>query len=263
LRLRPQTSDDLLTVIGVGPGRRENDEAMVEDHKIQRSSLAQQVVDRIRALIADGTYPIGERLPPEGPLGEALGVGRSTLREAMRVLASRSIVDVRHGDGTFVAAGALREPFEERLGRANLYDLYEARLALELPLAELAAARRSARDVAAMRKALRRRAAAAKAGDVAVYGDADFEFHLAVARSAKNVALFDIYAAFVDVAKPALNAIIDAEYIQNERDTLHDALCDAIDEGDVAKVRRLVRSHLQGSREGMEAHRARRTRRQE
>ncbi|HTV91517.1 MAG TPA: FadR/GntR family transcriptional regulator [Verrucomicrobiae bacterium] len=228
---------------------------MPSELRVQRNSLAQQVVDRVRALIADGTYPIGERLPAEGPLGEAFGVGRSTLREAMRVLASRGIVDVRHGDGTFIAAGALHEPFEERLGRAGLRDLYEARLVLELPLAELAAQRRTSRDVATMRKALKTRAAAAKRGDVDAYGNADFDFHLAVARAAKNAALFDMYAAFVDVAKPALGTMIDARYIQNERDTLHDALCDAIAAGDRSKARRLVRSHLQGSHENMESNR--------
>lgn len=228
---------------------------MPAELRVQRNSLAQQVVDRVRGLIADGTYPIGERLPPEGPLSDAFGVGRSTLREAMRVLASRGIVDVRHGDGTFVAQSALHEPFEERLGRAKLSDLYEARLVLELPLAELAAARRTSRDVAAMRKALKVRAAAAKRGAVDAYGDADFDFHLAIARAAKNAALFDIYASFVDVAKPALGAMIDARYIQDEHDTLHEALCDAIDAGDVPKVRKVVRSHLLGSRDSMEAYR--------
>jgi DNA-binding FadR family transcriptional regulator len=240
---------------GVRRRRRENAILMPGEIRVQRNSLAQQVVDRIRTLVADGTYPIGKRLPPEGPLGEALGVGRSTLREAMRVLASRGIVDVRHGEGTFVAANALREPFEERLGRANLRDLYEARMVLELPLAELAAARRSSRDVAAMRRALKARALAAENGDVDGYGDADFDFHLCVARAAKNAALFDMYASFVDVAKPALNAMMDAAYIRNERDTLHDALCDAIAARDVAKVRKLVRSHLQGSRDSMEMYR--------
>lgn len=230
---------------------------MPDPSKIHRNSLAQQVVDRIRELIADGTYPVGTRLPPEASLSESLGVGRSTLREAMRVLSSRGIVDVRHGEGTFIAPGALREPFEERLGRAELRDLYEARLVLELPLAELAAKRRTPRDLAAMGKALKRRSAAAKRGDVLEYGDADFDFHLAVARAARNSALYDIYASFVEVAKPVLNAAIDARYIRNEHDTLHDALCDAITDADVVKVRKLVRSHLRGSREGVESHRSR------
>ncbi|HEV7179203.1 MAG TPA: GntR family transcriptional regulator, partial [Candidatus Baltobacteraceae bacterium] len=120
-------------------------------------------MDRVRALIAAGTYGIGDRLPPETELCALFDVGRSTLREAMRVLASRGIVDVRHGEGTFVGARALRETFEERLERAQLADLFEARLALESPLAELAAARRSAPDLASMRKCLRERARAATA----------------------------------------------------------------------------------------------------
>jgi GntR family transcriptional regulator, transcriptional repressor for pyruvate dehydrogenase complex len=227
--------------------------AMRSNLGIRRSDLTQQVVERVRELIADGTYAIGERLPPEGPLSLELGVGRSTLREAMRILSSRGIVDVRHGHGTFVAKGALRETFEERLVRAALRDLYEARLVLELPLAELAAVRRNQRDVAAMRKALKQRERAAKDGDVAAYGEADFAFHLAVAEAAKNPALFDVYASFVDVVKPMLAATIDSEYLRNENDTLHLALCDAIAEGDLSKVRRLVRSHLRGSRTSVEA----------
>lgn len=219
----------------------------------KRNGLAQQVVDRIRTLVADGTYAVGARLPSEVALCEELGVGRSTLREAMRILSSRGVVDVRHGDGTFVAEGALRETLEERLSRAALRDIYEARLLLELPLAELAAVRRSARDIAAMRKALKQRGIAAQAGDLRAYSDADFAFHLAVARAAKNTALSDLYSSFVEVVKPMLLSASDAEYIKHEHDTLHDALCDAIAEGQVAKVRRLVRSHLQGSRADMEA----------
>jgi DNA-binding FadR family transcriptional regulator len=107
-----------------------------------------------------------------------------------------------------------------------------------------------------MRRALRDRAAAAKNGDVAAYGDADFNFHLAVARAAKNTALFDMYASFVDVAKPAVNAMIDSRYIRNERDTLHDALCDAIAGGEISNVRKLVRSHLKTSRDSVGAYRA-------
>ncbi len=230
------------------------DEAMfMPARRVKRDSLAQQVADRIRALVVNGTYAVGGRLPPEGALSETFGVGRSTVREAMRVLSSTGVVNVRHGEGTFVAEGALRESFEERLGRAALNDLYEARLVLEVPLAELAAARRSARDVAAMRKALKLRAAAAKLGDVAAYGDADFDFHLAIARAAKNTALYDIYASLVEIAKPAVNAAIDARYIRDEDDTLHDALCSAIARGEISKVRRLAKSHLQGSREGIEA----------
>jgi DNA-binding FadR family transcriptional regulator len=218
---------------------------------IQRGDLAAQVIERIGSLLAEGAYRVGDRLPPEGELCTMFGVGRSTIREAMRVLANRGVVNVRRGEGTFVSALAPRESFEERLGRAALADIYEARLFLELPLAELAAQRRSMRDVAGMRAWLKKRDSAARAGDVARYGEADFGFHLAVAKAAKNAALFGVYESFVQAVCPLFDRSITPEYLQTENDELHDALCDAIERGDVAETRRVVRAHLKRSLKGI------------
>ena len=220
---------------------------------VRRGGLADQVIENLRTLIAGGTYRVGDRLPPEADLCTLFGVGRSTLREAMRVLANRGMVDVRHGGGTFVAAMEPRESFEERIGRAVLEEIYEARLLLELPLAELAAQRRDARDIAAMRTALRKRARAIRAGDVAQYNDADFAFHRAVAKASKNAALRGIYDAFVQVIAPQFAASMSADYIIAENDRLHDELCDAIAMRDVKAVRRIVTTHLRGSLEGISA----------
>jgi len=221
--------------------------ATMHQSAIKRDDLAAQVIERVRSLVADGTYRIGDRLPPEAQLCTMFGVGRSTIREAMRVLSYRGLVNIRHGEGTFVASNALRETFEERLGRAALADIYEARLFLELPLAELAAQRRSTRDISAMRASLKRREAAIRAGDVARYGDADFGFHLAVAKAAKNGALLGIYESFVQAARPLLDTAITPAYLRRENDELHGALCNAIERGDVAETRRLVRAHLKRS----------------
>jgi GntR family transcriptional regulator, transcriptional repressor for pyruvate dehydrogenase complex len=214
---------------------------------LKRNGLVDQVIDRVRGLVADRTYRVGDRLPAEADLCTLFGVGRSTIREAMRVLANRGLIDIRHGEGTFVAARSMRESLEERLGRAALADIYEARLYLELPLAELAAQRRSTRDIAAMRKSLKARSQAIRAGDVGRYGEADFEFHLAVARAAKNTALFELYQSFVHTVRPLLGTTVTPEYLRTEHDTLHDALCEAIAAGDSAETRRLVRAHLKRS----------------
>jgi GntR family transcriptional repressor for pyruvate dehydrogenase complex len=221
--------------------------------QVKRNDLAAQVIEGVRALIAKRSYRVGDRLPSEGELCALFGVGRSTLREAMRVLAHRGTVDVRHGDGTFVASRGLRKSFEERIGRAALKDVYEARSILELPLAELAAERRDNRDIAAMRVALRKRERACVAGDVALYAEADFVFHLAVAKAAKNRALFDLYESLVHVVAPLLAAATTPDYIRTERDDLHAALCAAIEAGDVRQTRRIVRSHLKRSLEGVSA----------
>jgi DNA-binding FadR family transcriptional regulator len=165
----------------------------------------------------------------------------------MRVLSNRGLVEVRHGDGTYVTSRTMRESLEERLERAVLTDIYEARVYLELALAELAAERRVAKDVAAMRKCLKKRSAAARAGDVRAYADADFEFHLAVAKAARSPALFDLYESLVQTARVPLMRAVTPDYIRAEQDPLHGDLCDAIAEGNAAEARRLVRLHLRGS----------------
>lgn len=214
---------------------------------LRRSRLADQVVAQVRDLVAQGAYAVGDRLPNESELSDMFGVGRSTIREAMRVLSSRGLVDVRHGDGTYVAAQAPSESLEERLSRAELHDIYEARLMLESALAVLAAQRRSAKDIAAMRKSLQARERAIKAGDVAGYAKADFAFHLAIAKAAKNQALFEVYESFVQSVSGRLQSATTADYIRDEGDTLHAALCEAIAQGDVSQTRRLVRTHLKKS----------------
>ncbi|HEY2474983.1 MAG TPA: FadR/GntR family transcriptional regulator [Candidatus Cybelea sp.] len=215
---------------------------------VTRRGLADQVIERVRALVADGTYRVGDRLPPEGELCELFGVGRSTIREAMRVLANRGLVDIRHGEGTFVVSRALHESLEERLERAELEDIYEARMLIERPLAELAAQRRDTRDIAAMRKALRNRTRAIRAGQVEAYTESDFAFHLAVARASKNAALIGVYESFVHVVQPMLGRLMTAEYMAAENDELHAQLCETIAQGDVTATRRLVSSHLRKSR---------------
>jgi DNA-binding FadR family transcriptional regulator len=215
---------------------------------VTRRRLTDQVIERVQALIAGDTYRVGDRLPAEGDLCRLFGVGRSTVREAMRVLANRGLVDVRHGEGTFVAARALQQSFEERLECAELEDIYEARMLIERPLAELAAQRRDARDIAAMRKALRNRTHAIASSQVEAYTESDFAFHLAVARASKNAALLSVYEAFVQAVKPLLAGLMTAEYMAAEHDDLHAQLCEAIAQGDVTATGRLVLSHLRKSR---------------
>jgi DNA-binding FadR family transcriptional regulator len=166
----------------------------------------------------------------------------------MRVLANRGLVDIRHGEGTFVASRTLRQSFEERLERAALEDIYEARMLIERPLAELAAQRRDARDVVAMRKALRNRTRAIASGQVDAYTESDFAFHLAVARASKNAALIGVYESFVNVVQPMLGSLMTAQYMAAENDDLHAQLCEAIARGDEIATRRLVVSHLRKSR---------------
>lgn len=127
----------------------------------------QQVADQLLELILSGSLSSGDRLPPENKLAEVFGVSRSTVREALRVLASRDLIHTLRGTtgGTFVARVQLEQVtdyLETSLGLlsgsadVSAAALLEARELLEVPSARLAATRRDASHIAAMREAIAR-----------------------------------------------------------------------------------------------------------
>ena len=122
-----------------------------------RTKLVDHVIEQIRQLVGSGEWPVGQRIPNEGELVKSLGVGRNTVREAIRALAHTGVLEVRQGDGTYVRAtsevsGALR-----RLCGSELRDIIQVRRALEVEGARLAATNRTAEDIANMERLLDRR----------------------------------------------------------------------------------------------------------
>jgi DNA-binding FadR family transcriptional regulator len=128
---------------------------------LRPSPLVEQAAERLREQITGGQWPVGTKLPGETTLATLLGVGRSTVREALRALAGAGMVRTRQGAGVFVIAERPVQDWPARLRRAALADVYEVRVMLEVQAARLAAVRRTPEDVAALRTALAVRTAAA------------------------------------------------------------------------------------------------------
>src|ERR1700745_272377 len=91
---------------------------------VRRQPLVDQVLGYLRQQIAAGVFPVGSKLPSEPELMVQLAIGRSTLREAMRVLAHMGLVDVRPGDGTYICAPQPEtESLSQRLQRAKIFEV--------------------------------------------------------------------------------------------------------------------------------------------
>jgi len=111
---------------------------------IETLSVPQAVVQRVLHMIKDGTWEVGEKLPPQRQLAQELKVGLSSLREALQTLRSMGILELRRGQGTFVcrSQGQIVERFLNLalvLNRDRMEDFLEARRAVEGGLAYLAA----------------------------------------------------------------------------------------------------------------------------
>lgn len=163
------------------------------ENLIRRKSLAEVVADKLRDLIKAGKYPLNEKLPTEPELMEAFGVGRSTVREAIKILANSGLLHVKQGAGTFVKRLHSSEPLESRLQRAEISDLIEVRELLELKIAEKTAQYRTPENLAKMKSFLKQRKDFARAGKTEECIEADVSFHLAIAEGCGNQILLDLY----------------------------------------------------------------------
>jgi DNA-binding FadR family transcriptional regulator len=166
---------------------------------LPRHSLADAVVGRLQQQLSLGIYQPGDKLPSEPELMAQLGVGRSTIREAIRILANTGLVTVRQGSGTTVEAQrGIAEPLPQRLRRADAADLDEVRQLLEIKIAEKAALLRTRKDIVKMKTLLEHRKTAAQSGDIQETITSDIRFHVAIAVAAGNDILADLYRTVAD-----------------------------------------------------------------
>jgi GntR family transcriptional regulator, transcriptional repressor for pyruvate dehydrogenase complex len=215
---------------------------------VRPSPLVEQAADRLRAQITDGHWPVGSKLPGETTLARELGVGRSTVREALRALAGAGLVQPRQGAGVFVIATEAVEDWPTRLRRAAVTDVYEVRMAVEVQAAGLAARRRTPQDVTAMETALEGRRAASAADDTA-FIDADIAFHAAVVAAAHNPVLADLFTEFTPVLRTGLVDLLALTGLRaddpNTADEAHEALVRAVAAGDAEAAVEVVRKELE------------------
>jgi len=204
---------------------------------VSRRSLADEVAAQLQQQIIQGKYKTGEQLPVEADLMKAFGVGRSSIREAIKILANSGLLRVQQGLGTFVeGAEGIKEPLAQRLKRADFEDLEEVRQLLEIKIAEKAAANRTAKDIKEMRHwlAVRKQAAAANLLNECI--DADINFHTAIAVASKNEVLADLYKTFsIQVKKWFLTIFTDASSFTKSQ-ALHEQLLESIEANDSRKA---------------------------
>lgn len=157
--------------------------------KIVRQTSTKTAVEEMFRLIREGVWRVGDRLPPEKELAEQLGVGRSTIREALQNLAAINVVESSAGLRTVIKSPTPDEIFRTDLvahliGDRAAGELLEARAMIEPECARLAALRASDTDFDGVAAILDAHADALRAGrSTQSYGA---EFHMAVARCAKN-----------------------------------------------------------------------------
>jgi DNA-binding FadR family transcriptional regulator len=214
---------------------------------IQRHSLTDQVIDAMRARIADGRWQVGDRIPTEPELVDMLGVGRNTVREATRALSHAGLLDARQGQGTYVrATSELAAALRRRATSARMLEVLEVRRALESEAAGLAAQRRTAKDLARIDRAAAERLARWEAGDQQGLVDADLALHQAVVAAAHSPMLAELYHEITDALRSTIHhATVNRELSDADVPTIHNPVIEAIRARDVTAARAETVSYLE------------------
>ena len=160
--------------------------------KLSRETLADRLFDQLRQQILSGRLGAGDRLPSEREIGEAFGVGRTTVREAVGGLVSAGFVE-REGRSLVVrdpnSVGQVALGFATVASRESVQQVYEVRKLVEVRAIRLAAQNRTDEDLRNLRTALDRMDTA----DAQAYHAADPEFHAAIAKASGNEVLYQLF----------------------------------------------------------------------
>lgn len=212
-----------------------------------RRKLVETVAERL--LEAVRTRPSGTRMPSERALAEQLGVGRSTVREALNGLAALGALDIRHGRGVFVASSASprldREPVATALVRAQTNALIEARLVVQPEVARLAAARRTDGDLRALEKVLEGQQRLATGGSADRATKLGVDFNVRLAEAARNEILSGIIRSLfhrILERAPRLHELADGFGTWDVDE--HRGIYLAVRDGDGERAAARVRDHV-------------------
>jgi len=170
-----------------------------------RTPLSETVAEQLRQALDDGTYPAGSKLPTEAVLTATMGVGRTTIREAMRILVNEGRVESRQGSGVYATG---RVPLGQKLSTAALVEVFHARCAIETYAAGLACLNRDDDDLDALRNALALRdESPARTREFAAR---DILFHRALVAASKNEILVEM---FTTIEPRLIDAFVDARFL--------------------------------------------------
>jgi GntR family transcriptional repressor for pyruvate dehydrogenase complex len=224
---------------------------------VQRSRVRDQVFDQFQEQVIKGAWKPGEKLPSENELASSLGVSRVSIREGLQRLVTLGLLETRHGEGTFVKEITpdlyLNALFPALvLEQTSVFHVLEYRRWMDTGAVALAVLRAGEEDIAELERIFS--VMKASSSDPARFAEADLDFHLAVAKAAKNPLFIKVNSIIRNTLSSSMTGIVQA---LGPRDGLfyHRGILDAIKARDRKEAVRLMDEHVVKTIERLEKNR--------
>lgn len=215
---------------------------------VSRTTVTADVCRKLVGHLMRGHWAAGEKIPPERVLCQKLGVGRASLREALKALEIMGMIETRLGEGTFVCERSefFARPLLWAITGSDISDareLVEARKLIEVELAGLAAERATEEDLAKIREMLD--LMEASLDDPARFLEADVQFHLAVAEAGHNSILLNSILLIRNVMRQWVGGALTGEGVAAEAVEQHKRIYLAIAKRRSEQARKCMDTHLE------------------
>jgi len=216
---------------------------------VRTSRLYEQIVEQIEDSILKGALKPGDQLPAERELAQQFGVSRTAIREAVKALREKGLVEAYSGRGTFVRDGtsqAIRQSLDLmiKIGQQDgSPHLAELRAILEPEIAALAAIRIDEQHLASMREAVNVMDGARNDPDA--YIEADLDFHLCLAEAAANPLILSLIDSIVGMLREQRMRIFQVDGGPERGQFHHKRILEAVEKHSPEVARTAMRAHLQ------------------
>jgi GntR family transcriptional repressor for pyruvate dehydrogenase complex len=220
---------------------------------VRASRLYQQIVEQIEQSIRSGQLKPGDQLPAERDLAERFGVSRTAVREAVKALGEKGLVEALPGRGTFVidaTSQVIKQSLDLLINNSTpegLAHLEDVREIFEPEIAARAAIRAEPKQLAAMRDAIE--AMERSLDDSGAYIEADLDFHLALAEAAQNPLVLTLIDSIVGLLRVQRTRVFHAPEGPARGQHHHRRILHAVENHDPEAARAAMQSHLEQVRE--------------
>ena len=220
------------------------------------TTLSNRVTHQIEELIIEGHLQPGDRLPPERELARQFGVSRTVIREAVRALVAKSLLEVQPGSGTIVrsptpesVAASMTLLLRTAQPEADYDKVHEVRRLLEVEIAGLAAERRTAEDLEELETILRE--SSETQDDPDYFPECDVAFHAALAQSTHNELFPLLLDSMVDIMVEVRQLGFQVPGMPARALRHHQAVFEQVRAGESDEARQAMREHLIESEDTM------------
>jgi GntR family transcriptional regulator, transcriptional repressor for pyruvate dehydrogenase complex len=230
---------------------------MLAYRAVRASRLFEQIVEQIEESILTGSLKPGDQLPAERDLALRFGVSRTAVREAVKTLREKGLVEAFSGKGTFVTNGtsqAIRQSLDRmmKFGQQDGWSpLVEVREILEPEIAAMAAARATEQHVATLKEAVAEMDRSRD--DCDAFIEADLDFHLALAEAAANPVILSLIDSIVGILREQRTRIFHVQGGPERGQFHHKRILGAVERGDAEGAREAMCSHLKQVRQDSKA----------